>query len=91
MVATNHHVVRNSRYLAVQFSDGRKLIADLVVLDPEHDVAILKVNRSGVETLKPPALLPEFWRRAPSPATARPNRPPTSFPFFRRRATPAMG
>lgn len=59
LVATNHHVVHNSRYLAVQFSDGRKLLADAVILDPRHDVAILKVNRDTVVSVKPLALLPD--------------------------------
>lgn len=58
LVATNHHVVRNSRYLAVELADGRKVAADCVVLDPKHDLAILKVNRTIVEGLMPLPLLP---------------------------------
>src|SRR5712691_10929881 len=42
LFATNHHVVRNARYLAVEFADGRKVAADIMVLDPKHDIAILK-------------------------------------------------
>jgi len=57
LIATNHHVVRNSRYLAVQFADGRKVAAHVVTLDPQHDVAILKINASVVGALKPLALL----------------------------------
>jgi S1-C subfamily serine protease len=63
LVATNHHVVRNSRYLAVQFADGRKVLAHVVVLDPQHDVAILKVNAGVVGALKPL----HFCRRNESP------------------------
>jgi hypothetical protein len=59
LIATNHHVVENSRYLAVQFADGRKVRADLVVLNPKYDLAILKVNSSLVSSLKPLALLPQ--------------------------------
>jgi hypothetical protein len=59
MIATNHHVVRNARYLAVEFPDGRKVTADIVVLDAEHDVAILKVNRSLVGGIAPVPLLPK--------------------------------
>src|SRR5688572_28515348 len=36
LIATNHHVVRNSRFLAVQFADGRKVAADVVTLDPRR-------------------------------------------------------
>ncbi len=58
LVATNHHVVRNSRYLAVQLADGRKLAADIVTLDPRYDVAILKVNPEALVGLEPLRLLP---------------------------------
>ena len=38
LIATNHHVVRNSRYLAAQFATGRKYEPAVVVLDPRHDL-----------------------------------------------------
>jgi hypothetical protein len=59
LIATNHHVVANSRYLAVEFSDGRKFRAEVVVLNPRYDLAILKVNSSLVASLRPLALLPK--------------------------------
>lgn len=59
LIATNHHVAKNSRFLAVQFADGRKFAAQAVTLDPRYDVAILKVNREIVAELKPLMLLPE--------------------------------
>jgi len=37
-------VVRNSRFLAVQFSDGRKVAAEIITLDSRYDVAVLKVR-----------------------------------------------
>lgn len=58
MIATNHHVVRNARYLAVEFSDGRKVVADLVFLDPRNDLALLKVNNTTVSQLAPVPILP---------------------------------
>ena len=58
VIATNHHVVRNSRYIAVEFPDARKVRADVIDLDPQHDLALLKVNRTLVVGLKPLALLP---------------------------------
>src|SRR4051794_33289179 len=42
LLATNHHVVRNSRYVAAEFPNGRKVTADILVLDARHDFAILK-------------------------------------------------
>lgn len=58
LIATNHHVVRNARYTAVQFADGRKVAATPVLLDPRYDIAVLKVNRQVVEGLRPLQLLP---------------------------------
>ena len=58
LLATNHHVVRNSRYVAAEFPNGRKVTADIVLLDAKNDVAILKVNQSVTAQLKPLNLLP---------------------------------
>src|SRR5438105_4798748 len=58
MIATNHHVIRNTRYAAVEFADGRKFAADIVLLDPRHDLAVLKVNNSVVGAAQPLRLLP---------------------------------
>src|SRR4051794_38193859 len=48
-IATNYHVVRNSRYLAVQFPDGRKVKAAVAAVNPHFDMAILKVNSEVVK------------------------------------------
>jgi hypothetical protein len=72
-IATNHHVVANSRYLAAQFSDGRKVRAEIIILDPRHDVALLKINRTTVEGIRPLELLPpaeEAVLRAGTPVLA---------------------
>ena len=58
MIATNHHVVRNARYVAVEFADGRKVASDIVLLDARSDIAIVKVHPSTVEGLEPVPLLP---------------------------------
>src|SRR5882672_10411640 len=58
-IATNYHVIRNSRYLAVQFPDGRKVKAAIVAVNPQYDMAILKVNREVVADIRPLAILPE--------------------------------
>jgi hypothetical protein len=59
LIATNHHVARNSRFLSVQFADGRKVAARVVTLDPQFDLAILKVNTQIVAALEPLRLLPQ--------------------------------
>src|SRR5215467_11569615 len=58
-IATNFHVVRGSKYLAVQFPDGRKVKAAVVAVNPHYDMAILKVNSEVVSGIKPLAVLPE--------------------------------
>src|SRR6059036_1748305 len=52
-IATNYHVIRNSRYLAVQFPDGRKVKAVVAAVNPQYDMAILKVNSEVVDGVKP--------------------------------------
>lgn len=58
IIATNHHVVRNSRYLAVEFADGRKVSAVFALLDARHDLALLKVNKAVVKGTAPVPILP---------------------------------
>src|SRR6266566_193907 len=58
-IATNYHVIRNSRYLAVQFPDGRKVTAQVVAVNPQYDMALLKVNSEVVAGIKPLSVLPE--------------------------------
>src|SRR6266436_7874123 len=58
-IATNFHVVRGSKYLAVQFPDGRKVKATVVAVNPHYDMALLKVNSEVVAGITPLAVLPE--------------------------------
>jgi Trypsin-like peptidase domain len=58
LIATNYHVVRNTRYLAVQFADGRKVRAKVVAVNPFHDMALLKVNSEVVRNIRPLPILP---------------------------------
>jgi len=58
LIATNHHVVHNTKYLAVEFSDGRKVKGEVVVLNPRYDVALIKVNSALTGSLAPLKLLP---------------------------------
>jgi hypothetical protein len=58
-IATNFHVVRNSRYLAVQFRDGRRVKADVIAVNTKYDLALIKVNSTLVKAIQPLQLLPE--------------------------------
>lgn len=58
LIATNHHVVRNSRSIAVELADQRRFQADVVVLDAQFDLAVLKINREIATGMKPLPLLP---------------------------------
>ena len=57
-IATNFHVIRGSRYLAVQFPDGRKVKASVVAVNPHYDMALVKVNSEVVAGIKPLVVLP---------------------------------
>src|SRR5262249_48410715 len=58
-IATNYHVIRNSRYLAVQFPDGRKVKAAVAATNSRYDMAVIKVNSEVVDGIQPLPLLPE--------------------------------
>jgi S1-C subfamily serine protease len=51
LVITNFHVVRNAQAVEVGLKDGRKLPADPVVLEPQLDLAVLKINAKDLPTL----------------------------------------
>ncbi len=50
-IVTNHHVVDGAKSIEVTLSDGRKLAAKLVGSDPETDIALLKVEATGLPTI----------------------------------------
>ncbi len=43
-ILTNHHVIRDSRKLEVTLSDGSKWPARLVGVDPDNDLAVIRVD-----------------------------------------------
>lgn len=52
-ILTNHHVVDGVGRIEVTTSDGRRLEAEVVGIDPPTDLALLKVNATG--------LMPIHW------------------------------
>ena len=52
LVITNFHVVQNAQAVEVGLKDGRKLPADPVVLAPELDLAVLRIEAKNVPSLE---------------------------------------
>jgi serine protease Do len=50
-IVTNHHVVDGAKTIEVALSDGRKLPGKVVGSDAETDVALLKIEASGLPTI----------------------------------------
>ncbi|MFW2340439.1 MAG: S1C family serine protease [Acidimicrobiia bacterium] len=51
-ILTNNHVVEDSVITKVVFSDGRRYEAELVGRDPLTDIAVLKIDASGLEAIE---------------------------------------
>ncbi len=51
LILTNHHVVRDSPYLAVKINDTHKYEAQLVAEDDFNDIALIRVNPSVAKDL----------------------------------------
>jgi serine protease Do/serine protease DegQ len=47
-ILTNNHVVENADELTVELSDGRKMAAKVVGADPKTDIAVVKVDATGL-------------------------------------------
>ena len=52
LVITNFHVVQNAQAVEVGLKDGRKLAAQPVVLAPQLDVAVLKIDAKDLPALQ---------------------------------------
>jgi serine protease Do len=48
-ILTNRHVIEDSRSLTVAFADGRELPATIIRISDVTDLALIKVNASGLE------------------------------------------
>ena len=51
-ILTNRHVIADADHIIVRLSDRRELEAELVGQDERSDIALLKVDASGLPTLK---------------------------------------
>ena len=50
-ILTNNHVVEKANILKVTLSDGRDFTGKVVGSDPQTDVAVVKINSSGLPTM----------------------------------------
>ena len=50
-ILTNHHVIDGADQISVDMNDNRSLQAQVVGSDPPSDLAVLKVNATGLPTL----------------------------------------
>jgi S1-C subfamily serine protease len=48
LILTNAHVVADASTLTVEFSDGRQASATVVASDTAHDLAVVRVDRTGL-------------------------------------------
>lgn len=52
-VLTNHHVIDGAQEIRIDMNDGRTLEAKLIGSDPPSDLALLKVNATGLTFMTP--------------------------------------
>jgi Do/DeqQ family serine protease len=50
IIVTNNHVVEGASRITVNFNDGKQLSAKLIGVDPDSDVAVLRVEAKGLPT-----------------------------------------
>ncbi len=63
LIATNHHVVQNTRFLAVEFPGAITAPAEILTLSSQYDLAIIKVHPKFIEGLQPLPLISLYKER----------------------------
>jgi hypothetical protein len=59
IIATNHHVISGAKEATATFSNGEKAkVLGTLMMDPKRDIAIIKIEKSGLPTLNLAAELP---------------------------------
>jgi len=51
-ILTNYHVIKDADQIVITLSDGRETIAEIIGIDIETDLAVLKIQLSGVTPIK---------------------------------------
>ena len=51
-VITNYHVIKGADEVIVKLSDRRQFVAELIGSDPRSDIALLKLDATGLPTVK---------------------------------------
>ena len=51
LILTNYHVVEGGGTLTVTLQDGRELAGRVATSDPEHDLAVVKIDATGLPTV----------------------------------------
>jgi len=51
LILTNYHVVEGGGNLSVTLQDGRELAGRVVASDPDHDLAVVKIEATGLPTV----------------------------------------
>lgn len=49
-IITNHHVIRGADEIVVSLADGRRFLGRVIGADEQSDLAVIKVNASGLPT-----------------------------------------
>ena len=57
-ILTNHHVVAAATRLVVGFADGSRVAARVIAIDPDTDLAVLRVERQGLPAARFQPALP---------------------------------
>ena len=52
LIVTNHHVVDEADEIVVRLSDRREFEAELIGSDPQTDIALLRIDATGLPTLE---------------------------------------